>query len=712
MIQAIIKKGKVIGEEIPSPVVRDGHLLIRVVNSCISAGTEVGGLKQSGENIVKRAMKQPENVQKVLDSVKAEGVVKALNKTKRKLNDGSPTGYSISGVVTRVGKGCKHYQVGDRVAAAGAGLANHAEYVNVPEKLCATVPISLSFEKASTITLGAIALHGVRRADLKLGERAVVFGTGILGLLSVQFFVASGVRVAAVDLDDSRLALAKEFGAELLINPSKENIIDEVNNWTESKGADAVLFSAATANSEPLADSFKVCKRKGKVVLLGVVGMQINRADIYPKEIDFQISTSYGPGRYDEEYEQKGHDYPFAYVRWTENRNMQEYLRLLSVNAVNIDKIIHSKYSINEVTEAFESFDAPGDKPLIVLLSYSEENKNAGKVLPSERKVKTGNAIIEGKINMAMVGAGGFGTGVHLPNFKRLNKKYNIYAIADIDGVTAKNTANAFGASYSTTNVDDILKDDKVNLVVITTNHKTHGELVLKSLKAGKNVMIEKPLTIDHKDIEKIKEFYESDAGNKPIIFVGYNRRFSKYAKEIKKYIKLRRSPLFVNYRMNAGYIPNEHWVHSEGGRIVGEACHIIDLMTFFTESKVVSVSIESLNPLTEKFTGDDNKSIVLKYSDGSVCNIQYFSVGNKSFSKEYMDLHFDNKTIVLDDYKQLKGFGVNTKKYSDSRSDKGHFDELNHLYESLIDNEKIWPIELWDLLQTSEITLSIADNN
>ena len=703
MLQAIVKKGKVVCEEVPAPVVRDGHLLIKVVNSCISAGTEVGGVQQSGENIIKRALKQPENVKKVVESIKSEGLVKALDKTRRKLNDGSPTGYSISGIIVGVGKGILNYQVGDRVAAAGSGIANHAEFVDVPEKLAVKIPTELSFEKASTVTLGSIAMHGIRRADLKFGEFGVVFGTGILGLLSVQYLFKAGIRVAAIDLDNDRLKLAKEYGAEIAINPSNNNLLHEVNNWTGGYGADAVLFTAATSDNEPLSKSFQMCKKKGKVVLVGVSGMTINRGDIYNKELDFQISTSYGPGRYDNEYEQQGKDYPYAYVRWTENRNMQEYLRLVDIGKIKLDKLINRIFPIKDVSEAFESFKEANDKPLMVLLDYGGTENDMGKYISSPRSISvSGHLANSNTICTALIGAGGFATGMHLPNLIKLTKKYNIHAIADINGVIAKNTAKAFRAKYATTNVDEILNDNQVDLVIIATNHKSHGELVLKTLQAGKHVFVEKPLTIDHYNLSKIKAFYQNGLENKPILFVGYNRRFSKYLKEIKNAIKSRYSPLFIHYRMNAGYLPLDHWIHTEGGRIIGEACHIIDLMTYLTDSKIVSVSYESIAPNTDKFSGNDNKSIILKYSDGSVCNIQYFSLGNDKISKEYMEIHFDNKTIIMDDYKSLKGLGIKLKELISRKSEKGHFEELLELYSSLR-NSKNWPIEFWDLIQTSE---------
>ena len=710
MIQAIIKKGKVLGEEVSAPVVSKGSLLIKVVNSCISAGTEISGVSSSGKSLIKRALEQPQNVKKVLDMVKSDGIAKAYAKVKGKLDTGSPTGYSISGVVIAIGEGVSGFEVGDSVAAAGAGLANHAEYVDVPQNLVMKTPKDMSFEYASTVTLGGIAMQGVRRADLKLGELCVVVGAGILGLLAVQMLRLSGVRVAVSDFDDRRLEIAKEYGAELVINPSKDDLLDTVNSWSGGFGADVVLFTAATNSSEPLSQSFQMCKKKGKVILVGVVGMQIKREDMYAKELDFLISTSYGPGRYDKNYEEKGLDYPYSYVRWTENRNMTEYLRLVHTGAIKLDKLIDSKYNIEQVTEAFESLQVSGAKPLMVLLDYGKvELGNIKNYLNHDRKVVlNSNPVKKEIINVALVGAGGFATGMHLPNIEKLSSKYKLYAVVNRTGHKAKTVAEQYGASYTTTNYEDILKDENVDLVLIATRHDSHASLVLQALKAGKHVFVEKPLAINQAEIEQIKEFYSSDIANKPMLFTGFNRRFSKYAVEIRKHTDKRVNPMMIRYRMNAGFIPLDHWVHEDGGRIIGEACHIVDLMTSFTNSKIESISVESLTPKTEKYSSSDNKSITLKYADGSVACIDYFANGSKELAKEYMEVHFDGKTIVLDDYKTLKGYGVKIAEIKDELSQKGQYEELEVLYEVLKGNKKEWAIELWDMIQTTEATFLI----
>lgn len=712
MLQAVVKKGKVLAEKVPAPRVGEGNLLIKVINSCISAGTEMSGVAQSGKSLLKRALEQPENVSKVLDMVKNEGVEKVLHKVKNKLDAGKPTGYSISGVIIEIGENVHGLKIGDRVAAAGAGLANHAEYVVVPKNLVVKVPEEVSFIEASTVTLGAIALQGVRRADLRLGEICVVVGAGILGLLTIQMLKTSGVRIIAVDLDENRLKLAGELGAEFTFNPkSGEDAIGIIYNLTGGFGVDAVIITAATNNSEPLSQAFKMCKKKGRVILVGTVGMEINREDMYQKELDFSISTSYGPGRYDENYEVKGNDYPYAYVRWTEKRNLEEYLRLIGRKSISLDKLINRVYPIDEVTKAFDSLNTHEDRPLIVILQYKQdEPKNFANFQKEINIIVNDVKPRESKIlKVGLIGAGGFAKTVHLPNIKQLNTKYELYAVMDHTGLNAQSVANEYGAKLATTNHSEIINNNDVDLVMISTRHDSHAKLVLEALMAGKDVFVEKPLAVNAGELETIKNFYYGNPGeSKPVLMVGFNRRFSKYAEEIKLHTDKRINPLFVTYRMNAGYIPLNSWVHESGGRIVGEACHIVDLMNYFTNSKIESISSECISPGTDYYSSNDNKSVVLKYADGSICTIEYFAVGNKLLPKEYMEVHFDNKSIVLDDYKKLLGYGVRTRNISSKTSQKGHLEELEILYQCLMNSPKEFPIKIDDLIHTTEATFLI----
>ena len=710
MIQAIVKKGIVLGEIVPAPIVSKGNILIKVVNSCISAGTEMSGVTSSGRPLIKRMLDQPEKIKKVFDMAVSDGISKTISQVKGLLDLGNPTGYSISGIVIGVGEDVADFKVGDKVAAAGGGIANHAEYVDVPSNLAVLMPKDLDYVSGSTVTLGAIAMQGVRRADIKIGEFVVVIGCGILGLLSLQMLKKSGARVACTDVDDQRLQLAKDLGADFICNPISENSVNQITNWTNGYGADAIIFTAATKSSEPLSEAFKMCRRKGKVVLVGVSGMTIQRQDIYSKEIDFLISTSYGPGRYDNNYEQKGIDYPYAYVRWTENRNLKEYLRLVDEKQIILDKIIQKIFPINQVTEAFNSLKDQNEKPLMVILDYGEPNTSLlDKYLLHDRKVFISqNPVSSEKINIALIGVGSFATNMHLPNLGLLKDKFQLYAVVNRSGYKATHVAKQYGAKYSTTSYQDVLNDENVDLVFICTRHDSHADLVLEALQAGKHVFVEKPLATNLDELEKIEAFYNGTNKTKPILMVGFNRRFSKYAAEIKKHTSKRINPLFIHYRMNAGYIPLDHWVHENGGRIVGEACHIFDLMTNFIESTIESISYESLTPTTGHYSTSDNKSIILKYKDGSVATIEYFATGSKQLPKEYMEIHFDEKSIIMEAYKSLKGYGVKINEIKTSTSQKGQYEELEVLYNSLKNPNGKWPIDFWDIIQTTQVGIFI----
>ncbi len=710
MIQALVKKGRVLAEKVPAPQVSSGSVLIKVAISCISAGTEISGVQGSGKSLIKRALAQPDNVKKVINMIRSDSIAKAYATVRGKLEAESVTGYSISGVVIAVGENVRRFQVGDHVAAAGAGYANHAEYVDVPENLVMKLPHSMDFKAASTVAIGGIAMQGIRRADLHLGEHTVVVGAGILGLLTVQMLRISGTRVAAIDLDENRLKIAQKMGAELILNPVSENAVDIIQNWTGAHGADAVIFTAATSSSEPLSQSFQMCKRKGRVVLVGVSGMEIMREDLYKKELDFLISTSYGPGRYDKSYEEKGFDYPYAYVRWTEHRNMAEYLRLVHQSAISLDNLISAVYPIARVTEAFESLQQPLNKPLMVLLDYGNiENEKIEDYEWHKKNVSISTSPIQKNIvKIALIGAGSFATNMHLPNIEKLSDKFRLHCVVNRTGLRAKTIAQQYKASYATTDYQDVLKDKDVDLILIATRHDSHAELALQALQAGKHVFVEKPLATTPAGLDAIMAFYADGTENKPVLFTGFNRRFSSYAQEIKKHTDKRINPLFIHYRMNAGYIPLDHWVHEYGGRIIGEACHIIDLMTFLTGSRIKAVSVDSLIPVNNKFRTSDNKAITLTYQDGSIATIHYFAVGSKEYSKEYMEVHFDEKSIALDDYRLLKGFSLKVNEIITARSQKGHFEELEVLYATLSSQEKRWPIPLESMVETTKVTFEV----
>lgn len=704
MNQIIIKKGKAVVEQVPSPTVSDNTVIVKVFYSCISAGTELAGVKLSSESTIQKAMKQPKKVNKVIKMLGTEGFTSTIYKIKNKLQSGCPTGYSAAGIVIEVGKNINDLKAGDRVACAGAGIANHADFIEVPRNLIVKVPRNLSFELASTTTMGAIAMQGVRRADVRIGENVVVIGLGILGQITVQILKASGCNVVGIDTDSRRIEVAKKAGMLMGLNPKENDCVNEVFNLTNGFGADSVIITASTESAEPLSQAFKMCRKKGRVVLVGTVGMEINREDMYEKELDFYISSSYGPGRYDESYEKKGVDYPYGYVRWTENRNMQAYLELLSSKSINIDNIIEEVFDSNEAERAFEVFNSE-TKPLIVLLKY---NKNTLQELEKKEYIYKDYKIKGNRINVAVVGAGGFARAIHLPNLRKLKDKFNIYAVVSRTGYNAKLIAKQFGARYATTDYNEILEDKNVDLIMICTRHNLHASMAVKALKAGKAVFVEKPMAINEQELDELVKVINET--KKPFL-VGFNRRFSKYAIEAKRHIEKRINPMIVNYQMNAGYVPLDSWVHGEegGGRIIGEACHIFDLFNFLADSEVCEVSVNNISPKTENVSQMDNVVITLNYKDGSVCNLIYTSLGNSSYPKERCQIFFDGKVIVIDDYKKIMGYGVGVKNIKTNIQDKGHYEELVEVADCLKDSQEM-PIGLQQMIQATELSFLVTD--
>lgn len=705
MKQVLIKAGMAVVEEVPAPLVGRKNILVRVTHSCISVGTEMAGVKMSGLPLYQRALKQPENVKRVLEMMRDQGVKRTMDRVMGKLSAGSATGYSAAGVVIELGDEVEGFAVGDRVACAGAGIANHAEVIDVPVNLAVKIPEDLETGLASTVTLGAIAMQGVRRAQPTLGETFVVVGLGILGQITAQMLSANGSRVIGVDLDPRRIKLALDNGMDIGINPALENYVERVLKFTDGLGADAVIVTAATESNQVISDAMQACRKKGRVVLVGDVGLDLNRADFYKKELDFLISTSYGPGRYDPFYEEGGQDYPIAYVRWTENRNMQAYIHLLAKGKVKLGNLYHPPYPIDKAGEAYDALKGEGDKPLLVLLEYPERDGLRITRVP----LRTVEATKSGKIRVALAGASSFAQGMHLPNMVKLRDRFTLQAVMSRTGANARAVATQYEAAYCTTEYDDILKDDKVDLVMVTTRHDLHGPMVLQALRAGKHVFVEKPLSLKEQEIEEIERFY-SDHPNGPLLMVGFNRRFSPAMQTIRSILANRTTPIVANYQMNAGYIPLDHWVHGPegGGRNIGEACHIYDLFNSLTGTpQVEAVNAYSITPSSKQWARNDNFVATLKYADGSVCTLTYTALGDKSYPKEQMEVFADGKVLVMNDYKSVTVHGGKHKGWSSAAMQKGQLEELEALSATLL-NGACWPISLDEQLQASRVSFQV----
>lgn len=704
MKQVFTSKNGVVVKDTIVPSLSRGAVKIRVAYSCISAGTEMTSVKSSHQSMLQRAIQHPEQVKQVLNIAIQKGIKEAFNKVDSSMEKLCGSGYSVAGEVVEIGQDVDRFHIGDLVSAGGAGLALHAEYVVVPQNLVVHIPEGLGLAYASMGTVGSIALHGVRRADLRLGEYGVVVGCGLMGLLAIQMLKASGVKVACTDVNAARLSLAKELGADKIINSAEEDPVVAVRNWTGGYGADAVLFTAATHSDEPLSQSFKMCRKKGKVVLLGVSGMNINRGDMYKDEIDFIISTSYGPGRYDPNYENRGVEYPYAYVRWTENRNIYSFLELIRDGKVNIEKIAPKIYKIEDAHTAYEGIQNDPGNHIITILDYGVK---IGERLEFAQPIvlSPGKSLNKEIIKIGLIGAGSFATGVLLPIIAAHPDKFYLKTIVNRSGDNAINAGRRFKAKIITSNVEDVFNDPEINLVMICTRHSNHSALVLKGLRAGKNVYVEKPLATTLEQLNEIKAFYNLNEGKPlPVLMIGFNRRFSKYANEIKRLLDERTAPVFIRYRMNAGFVPAEAWVHEDGGRIVGEGCHLIDLMQYLIDRPVADCSVAHFRPKAGYYLSEDNRFITIEFEDGSVAEIEYFSCGSKELPKEYMEVHWENKSIIMDDYKLLTGYGVKVNSFKSSISQKGHEEEWLALYNSLQNSEA--PIDINSMIKTTELSI------
>ncbi len=706
MKQLLLKEGAVIVEDVPAPQVSPGTVVVRVAHSCISAGTEISGVRSSGEPVWKRAMKHPDEVKLALKMASEQGVRRIHRMVKSKLTSGTAIGYSAAGVVLAVGEGVNDVVVGDRVACAGAQCAHHAEIIRVPRNLLVRLPDSLTTHDASTVTLGAIALQGVRRLEPSLGETVVVVGLGILGQLVIQILRANGCQVVGIDLDAGRVKQARAMGADYAFQPSDENAIGQVQRFTKGYGADGVIITASTSSDSVLSQAFQMCRKRGRVVLVGDVGMNIERADMFKKELDFRISTSYGPGRYDETYEEGGIDYPFSHVRWTENRNMEEYLRLLDKGLVNLDGLVTRVVDIDDAGNTYQEMKN-GSSDLMVLLQYPDRPDD----VVSIAKVSLNDLpAISNAAGIGVIGAGSFAKSMHLPNIESMPELFSIKAIMSWTGHNAKAVASQFKADYATTDMAEVLADETVNAVLITTRHNQHGQQVIESLKAGKHVFVEKPLALTAHELDQIENLYAGDEC-RTILLTGFNRRFSPHMTRLKEILETRSNPMILNYRMNAGYVPLDNWVHGEegGGRNLGEACHIYDLFTYLTGAQVKKVQAQGINPRTGYYGVNDNFVVSISFDDGSVATLTYTALGNTAHTKEQLDLYVDGKVILMNDYKTLDITGVKQKGLTTRRIEKGQVEELRAFGEAITTGSS-WPIPLWQQLQATRIALQVED--
>lgn len=672
-----LKKGEILLEEIPLPNCGVNEVLIRTERSLISPGTERMLLEFGRSSYIQKAKQQPDKVKMVLDKIKTDGLVPTLETVFAKLGEPMPLGYCNAGTVIEVGKNVTEFKAGDRVVSNGA----HSEVVVVGKNLVAKIPESVSFEQASFTVIASIALQGIRLFQPTLGEKVVVIGLGLIGQITMEFLKANGCEAIGVDIDNGKVELARTNGF-IALNPANgEEPISFVANHTDEIGVDGVIITAATKSNGPLEQAAEVTRRKGRIVAVGAIGMNIPRPPFYEKEISFHISSSYGPGRYDDKYEVEGIDYPVGYVRWTENRNFQAILQLLSSGGLNFDYLVTHKYKFLEAPKAYNEILNNRDA-LGVVLEYG--TKDSVKV---EKKVNlmSSSTTISSNVGIGVIGAGNFTKLIVLPILKDSSSK--LVGISSSKGLSSSLAAKKFGFEYSTTDYKDLLKDEKINTIFITTRHNNHASLVIESLEAGKNVFVEKPLAVDIKQLAEVVKCCNrlSSENRLPKLMVGFNRRFSPFVQDIYKKIKGRSSGMAMNMTINAGALPKDLWVHDPvvgGGRIIGEGCHFIDTMSFLANSEVESVSSVALNNEKELAIKNDNVILNIRFKDGSIGTFGYLSNGNKSYPKEQMSLFCEGKVFELDNYKKVNAYGSSgMKKFS---QDKGHKDEMLGFVESV----------------------------
>ncbi len=680
-----LKNGNIELLDVPSPRLKPGHLLIKTSVSLISAGTERMLLEFGKANWIEKVRQQPDKVRMVLDKIKTDGLVPTLEAINNKLDKPLAMGYCNVGEVLQVGKDVTGFKAGDRVLSNGS----HAEVVQVAKNLCVPIPDKVTDEQAVFGVLSAIALQGIRLAKPELGETVAIIGLGVIGLLQVQLLHAQGCRVLGIDFDEQKLALAKQFGAETVDLSKDADPVKTAMHFSRGRGVDAVLIAASSKSNEIMHQAAQMSRKRGRIVLVGVVGLELSRADFYEKELSFQVSCAYGPGRYDKSYEEQGVDYPFSYVRWTLQRNFEAVLDMMADGRIDPMPLISHRFALKKAAEAYQLL---GNKASLgIVLQYpTTENKTSTNIRTV--KFKNNQAGVD-KINVGFVGAGNYATKILIPAFKKAGAR--LVNIAANSGVSSVYAARKYGFEESTTDVGSVLNNPAINTIAIATRHDSHADLVCNALKQGKKVFVEKPLAINIKQLEQITKVYNEQQD--PLLMVGFNRRFAPQIAKIKSLLAgVSEAKTFI-MTVNAGFLPSDHWLQNPklgGGRIIGEACHFIDLLCYLANSDIIS------------FQAINKTAITLNFADGSFGTIHYLVNGHKSFPKERLEIFCAEKILQLDNFKKLRGFGWrNFKTMHLWRQDKGNYSCVKQFVTA-----KAAPIAIDQLLDISRVTIDIAD--
>ena len=704
------KTGELLVEELPPPALKTGGVLVHTAYSLISVGTERTTVETGQSSLIGKALKRPDLVKQVWNTFRREGLRSTYEKVTARLEATKALGYSSAGIVLEVGDGIDEFRPGDLVACAGVGYASHAEINFIPRNLCTRIPDGVGLDAAAYTTLGAIAMQGVRQAKIELGSCVVVIGLGLLGQITVQLLKAAGCRVFGIDLSPRVLELAKKSGADAVCLRSDDTLKAQCEAFTHGRGADAIILTASTEKADPVELAGELARDRARVVVVGAVKMDIPREHYFRKELELCLSRSYGPGRYDPVYEEGGIDYPIGYVRWTERRNMEEFLRLVANGAVKTDFLTSHRFSVERARDAYDVILGKTNEPVCgVLIEYPKAPAGT----PPVRKLLTAGAAGKpksGDIGVGFIGAGNFATATLLPPLKAI-PKVNLTGVVTSTGISAKNTASRFKFEYCSSDFRELLTDGKTNAVFIATRHNLHAQMTMEVLRSRAAVFVEKPLCLTE---EELKEIVAVHTQSEQILLVGFNRRFSPLAQTIKQRIGKRSGPATISYRVNAGFIPKDSWIqdpHEGGGRIMGEVCHFVDMIQFLTGAEPVRVFAETVSSGSEKHTDADTVQIVIKLSDGSVGHITYIAVGDTSFPKERVEYYGDNSVAVIDDYVQgsFTRHGK-TETLKGGAQDKGHRNEVEAFIKAVAEGKES-PIPFRSLALTTLTTLKICES-
>ena len=696
--------------DVPVPNYRETDVLIQSSCSLISIGTERMLVEFGKANMLSKAWQQPEKVKMVLEKVKTDGLVTTIDAVKSKLDQPLALGYCNVGTICDVGSAVQGFKVGDRVVSNGS----HAEMVSVSQNLCARIPDNVCDETASFTVLGSIGLEGIRLAAPTLGESFVVTGLGLIGLLTVQLLRAHGCRVLGIDFDETKLELARQFGAETVSLAKGENSVEAGMAFSRGRGVDGVLITASSKSSDPVSQAARMCRKRGRIILIGVTGLELNRSDFYEKELSFQVSCSYGPGRYDSNYEDKGQDYPFGFVRWTEQRNFEAVLDMISEGKIDVEPLISHRFDFERALEAYKvMMDDPSS--LGILLNYYRSVNREDEAL-MEKTVALSQPEIDERAPTAdivagFVGAGNYATRVLIPAFKKTG--IELKAVSSSGGMSCSYAGRKFGFKEATTDTEGLISDDQINMVVISTRHDSHVHLTVEALREGKHVWVEKPLAIDLDGLEKIRRAYEESRSSGALLMVGFNRRFAPQIQKVKSLLESVREQKSFIMTVNAGDIPADHWTQDPklgGGRIIGEGCHFIDLLRFLVGHTIISTQVTNMGSAPGITNYGDKVSFILGFADGSMGTVHYLANGHRSFAKERLEIFCGGRILQLDNFRKLKGYGWSGfRKMNLMRQDKGQVTSVSAFVDA-IKNGGPPPIPFEELDEVTRVSIEIAE--